>query len=53
MPNGAGGYLITVVSIFLFIAIAVAIASAMGKAPLWVAVIALCVVEAVQVLPLK
>jgi hypothetical protein len=46
-----GSSMITVLTIFLFAAIAVAIASAMGKAPLWVAVILLCVVEAVQILP--
>ena len=45
--------MLTVVLVFLLAAIAVAVAAAMGKAPLWVAVILLCVVEAVQVLPLK
>ena len=45
--------MLTVVLVFLIAAIAVAIASAMGKAPLYVAVLLLCVVEAVQVLPLK
>ena len=45
--------MLTVVTIFLLGAIIVAIASAMGRAPLWVAVILLCIVEAVQVLPLK
>jgi hypothetical protein len=44
---------LTVVTIFLLGAIVVAIAAAMGKAPLWVAVVLLCIVEAVQVLPLK
>ena len=45
--------MLTVVLVFLVAAIAVAIAAGMGKAPLWVAVVLLCVVEAVQVLPLK
>jgi hypothetical protein len=45
--------MLTVVLVFLIAAIAVAIAAAMGKAPLYVAVLLLCVVEAVQVLPLK
>jgi hypothetical protein len=45
--------MLTVVLVFLIAAIAVAVAAAMGKAPLYVAVLLLCVVEAVQVLPLK
>jgi hypothetical protein len=45
--------MLTVVTIFLLGAIVVAIAAAMGKAPLWVSVVLLCIVEAVQVLPLK
>jgi hypothetical protein len=42
-------------TVFLFLALAsaiVAIASAMGKAPLWVAVILLCLIELIRVLPL-
>ena len=45
--------MLTVVLVFLIAAIAVSIAAAMGKAPLWAAVLLLCVVEAVQILPLK
>ena len=45
--------MLTVLGIFLLAAIAVAIAAGMGRAPLWVAVVLLCVVEAVQILPLK
>jgi hypothetical protein len=45
--------MLTVVLVFLLAAIITAIASIMGKVPLWVSVVLLCVVEAVQVLPLK
>ena len=45
--------MLTVVVVFLLAAVATAIASAMGKLPIWVAVLCLCVVEAVQVLPLQ
>jgi hypothetical protein len=45
--------MLTVLVIFLFVAVATAIASAMGRCPVWVPIIALCVVEAVQILPLK
>jgi hypothetical protein len=45
--------MLTVVLVFLLAAIVAAVASALGKAPLWIAVVLLCVVEAVQVLPLK
>jgi hypothetical protein len=45
--------MLTVLLVFLVAAIAVTIAAAMGKAPLYVAVLLLCVVEAVQILPLK
>jgi len=42
-------------TVFLILAIAafiVTVASAMGKAPLWVAVIILCLIELLRVLPL-
>lgn len=42
-------------TVFLFLAVAAAIvviASAMGKAPLWVAVILLCLIELIRALPL-
>jgi hypothetical protein len=45
--------MLTVLLVFLVAAIAVTIAAAMGKVPLYVAVLLLCVVEAVQILPLK
>lgn len=45
--------MLTVVLVFLLAAIVAAVAAALNKAPLWVAVVLLCVVEAVQVLPLK
>lgn len=43
--------MLTVTAIFLLGAIVSAIVSAMGKCPLWVSVILLCVVEALQHLP--
>jgi len=46
---------IEMLTVFVFLAIAaiiVTIASAMGKAPLWVAVILLCLIELLRVLPL-
>ena len=45
--------MLTVSLILIVGALIAAIASAMGKAPLWVAVILLCVVLALQVLPVK
>ncbi len=42
-------------TVFLILALAafiITIASAMGKAPLWVAVIILCLIELLRVLPL-
>lgn len=43
--------MLSITVIFLLGAIIAAIASALGKAPLWVAVILLAIVEALQVLP--
>lgn len=43
------------ITVFVLLAIAafiVALASAIGKAPLWVAVILLCLIELLRVLPL-
>lgn len=45
--------MITVSFVLVLGALIATIASAMGKTPLWVAVILLCVVEAINVLPLK
>ena len=45
--------MLTVLIVFLIVAVATAVAAAMGRCPLWIPVIALCVVEAVQILPLK
>jgi hypothetical protein len=45
--------MITVALILVIGALIAAIASAIGKAPLWVAVILLCVVAALDVLPIK
>ena len=45
---------IEMLTVFVFLAIAaiiVTIASAMGKAPLWVAVVILCLMELLRVLP--
>jgi hypothetical protein len=43
--------MLSITVIFLLGAIIAAIVSAIGKTPLWVAVILLCIVEALQVLP--
>jgi hypothetical protein len=45
--------MITVALILVVGALIAAIVAAMGKCPLWVAVILLCIVEAIQVLPIK
>jgi hypothetical protein len=45
--------MLTVTLILVIGALIAAIASAMGKCPLWVAVILLCIVAALGVLPLK
>lgn len=45
--------MITVMLILVLGALIAAIASAMGKCPLWVAVVLLCVAVAVQELPVK
>lgn len=45
--------MLTVTLILVVAALIVAILSAMGKAPLWVAVILIAIVQALQVLPLK
>jgi len=44
--------ILTVTVILVIAALAAAVASAMGKAPLWVSVVLLCVLELVRVLPL-
>jgi len=43
---------LTVILIIAISAFAVTIASAMGKAPLWVAVLLLCIIELIRALPL-
>ena len=45
--------MLTVLIILTLAALCVAIASAMGKAPLWVAVVLLAIIAAIQVLPVK
>jgi hypothetical protein len=45
--------MLTVTLILVVAALIVAILSAMGKAPLWVSVILVAIVLALQVLPLK
>jgi len=42
----------TVLAILAVAALIVAILSAIGKAPLWVSVIILCIIELLRVLPL-
>lgn len=44
--------MLTVIAFLVFAAFAVTILSAIGKAPLWVAVLLLCVVELLRILPL-
>lgn len=45
--------MLTVTFILIIGALIAAIVSAMGKCPLWVSVILLCIVMALQVLPVK
>jgi len=45
--------MLTVMFIMVLGALVAAIVSAMGKCPLWVSVILLCVAMAIQVLPVK
>lgn len=45
--------MITVLFILVLGAMITAIVAAMGKCPLWVSVILLCIVAAIQVMPLK
>jgi hypothetical protein len=45
--------MLTVTFILIIGALIAAIVSAMGKCPLWVSVILLCIVMAIQVLPVK
>jgi hypothetical protein len=44
---------LTVLGLLIVAAFVVTIMSAMGKAPLWVGVILLCIVELVRILPLE
>lgn len=44
--------ILTVTLILALVALVAAIASAMGKCPLWVSVVVLCVIELLRVLPL-
>jgi hypothetical protein len=45
--------ILTVYVILILAAFITAIASAMGKVPLWVSVVLLCVMELLHVLPLR
>jgi len=45
--------MLTVMVVLVIAAFIVAIMSAMAKAPLWVAVIILCLIELIRILPLK
>lgn len=45
--------MLTVTGILILGALIAALVAAMGKAPLWVSVILLCVVAALQVLPVR
>jgi hypothetical protein len=45
--------MLSVMLVLVLGALVAAIVAAMGKCPLWVSVILLCIVEALQVLPLK
>lgn len=44
--------MLTVFGLLAFIALIVTVISALGKAPLWIAVIFLCIIELLRVLPL-
>jgi hypothetical protein len=44
--------MLTVIAILVVSALIVCIMAGVGKAPLWVAVLLLCVVEALRILPL-
>jgi hypothetical protein len=44
--------MLTVIALLVIAAFFVTIVSAVGKAPLWVAVLLLCVVELLRILPL-
>lgn len=44
--------MITVIALLVIVAFIVAILSAIGKAPLWVAVLLLCVVELLRIAPI-
>jgi hypothetical protein len=43
----------TLLALFVLAAFIITVLSAMGKCPLWIAVVLLCVVEAAQIFPLK
>ena len=45
--------MLTVMIVLVLAAFIVTIAAAMNKAPLWVAVIILCLIELIRILPLK
>jgi hypothetical protein len=45
--------MLTVVLLLVFGALVTAIASTMSRCPLWVSVVLLCIVVAIQVMPLK
>ena len=45
--------MITVMLLLVIAAFAISVANAMGKAPLWAAVIILCVIELIRDLPLR
>jgi hypothetical protein len=42
----------TVITVLVIIALILAIVAAIGKAPIWIAVLLLCIVELIRVLPL-
>jgi hypothetical protein len=44
--------MVTVFFVLVLIAIGCAVASAIGKAPLWISVFVLCLIELLRVLPL-
>jgi hypothetical protein len=44
---------LTVFLLLALVAFIVTIASAMGKAPLWIAVLLLCIIELLREIPLK
>lgn len=44
--------MLTVIGVLVLVAFITSVAAAMGKAPLWLAVVLVCIVELLRILPL-